>query len=232
MNIVVKILFWFHLGLFCLSKMIPIRYLYENFGEILFHKLLFSTGWKLWKYCYAYKYTLDFSTSVIRAVEGQRSLSESCFANKTKMFFRAKYKRREITGSWNTGHCDLNLFLGQRSYYTDSFSKSMTFIQILFKIQGKITGSWKIDHCDLHCFRTKAALHWLIIIKYNVHTSNSLQDIRQNHWTMKYRSQRHRFILRSNVMSYRLIINVGSHRLIIPKYDVHTCTSNGLQDIR
>ena len=53
------------------------------------------------------------------------------------------------------------------------------------------------------------------------HKSNSLQDIRQNHWTMKYRSQWHTFILRSNVVSYWLII---------PKYDVHT--SNSLQDTR
>ena len=37
----------------------------------------------------------------------------------------------------------------------------------------------KIDHCDLHCFRAK----------YNIQTSNSLQDIRQNHWPMKYMSQ-------------------------------------------
>ena len=29
----------------------------------------------------------------------------------------------------------------------------------------------------------------LIIPKYGVDISNSLQDIRQNHWTMKYRSQ-------------------------------------------
>ena len=28
--------------------------------------------------------------------------------------------------------------------------------------------------------------HWFIIPKYDVHTSNSLQDIRHNHWTVKY----------------------------------------------
>ena len=62
--------------------------------------------------------------SIIRAVAGQHSSPESGFANKTQMFFRAKNKRREITGPRNIGHCDLNLF-----------SKSMTFIhQILFKI--------------------------------------------------------------------------------------------------
>ena len=41
--------------------------------------------------------------------------------------------------------------------------------------------------------------------------SNSLGDIRQNHWTMKYMSHRPTFILKSNV---------GSHWLIIPQYDV------------
>ena len=46
-------------------------------------------------------------------------------------------------------------------------------------------------------------------------------DIRQNHWTMKYRSQWPTFILRSHVRSYWLIM---------PKYHVHT--SNSLQDIR
>ena len=63
--------------------------------------------------------------------------------------------------------------------------------------------------------------HRLIIPKYDVHTSNSLQDIRQNHLTMKYRSQEPTFILRPNV---------GPYWLIIPKYDVHT--TNSLQDIR
>ena len=70
----------------------------------------------------------------IRAVTGQRSWPELGFANKTKMFSRAKNKD-EIKGPLNMGHFDLNLFWGQRLYYTDSFSKSMTFIhQILFNI--------------------------------------------------------------------------------------------------
>ena len=54
-----------------------------------------------------------------------------------------------------------------------------------------------------------------------IYQNNSLQDIKQNHWTMKYGSQPSTFIWRSNV---------GSHGLIISKYDVHT--SYGLQDIR
>ena len=36
--------------------------------------------------------------------------------------------------------------------------------------------------------RSNVVSYWLIIPKYDVHTSNSLQDIRRNHWTVKYRS--------------------------------------------
>ena len=107
--------------------------------------------------------------------------------------------------------------------------------------------------------RSKFGSHCLIIWKYDTHASNSLGDIRQSHWTMKYRSHRPTFILRSNViipnnivhtsnslqdirqnhstMEYRsqwptLILrsNVGSYWFLLPKYDVHI--SNSLQDIR
>ena len=79
-----------------------------------------------------------------------------------------------------------------------------------------------MGHGDLRLFfRSNVGSHGLIIPKYDVHTLNGLQDIRQNHWIMKYGSRRPTFILRSNI---------GSQGLIIPKCDVHT--SNGLQDIR
>ena len=84
-------------------------------------------------------------------------------------------------------------------------------------LECKITGPWNIDQCPTNILRS----YWLIIPKYGVHISNSLQDIRQNNWTMKYRSQWPTFILRLNVVSYWLMI---------PKYDVHT--SNRLQHIR
>ena len=109
-------------------------------------------------------------------------------------------------------------------------------------------------------FEVKFGSDWLIIPNNNVHASNSLQDIRQNHWTMEYRSQWSIFILRSSFGSYWLIIpnnivhtsnslqdirqnhwtmeyrsqwptlNVRSYWFILPKYDVQT--SNSLQDIR
>ena len=36
--------------------------------------------------------------------------------------------------------------------------------------------------------RLNIGSYWFILPKYDVHTSNNLQDIRQNHWTVKYRS--------------------------------------------
>ena len=70
-------------------------------------------------------------------------------------------------------------------------------------------------------FRSNIGSYWLIIPKYDVRISNSLQDIRQNHWTLKYRSQWPTFILRSKVVSYWLIIL---------KNDVHA--ANSFWDVR
>ena len=50
-------------------------------------------------------------------------------------------------------------------------------------VQGKITVQW-----PTFIFRSNLGSHWFIIPKYDVHTSNSLQDTRQNHWTVKYKS--------------------------------------------
>ena len=70
-------------------------------------------------------------------------------------------------------------------------------------------------------FEVKVWSHCLIIWKYDTHPSNSLGNIRQNHWTTKYRSQWPSFILRSNV---------GQYWLITPNNDFHT--SNSLQVVR
>ena len=70
-------------------------------------------------------------------------------------------------------------------------------------------------------FEVKLRVIWLIFPNNDVHTLISLQDIRQNQLTMKYRSQWPTFILRSNV---------GSYWFIIQNNDVHT--SNSLQDTR
>ena len=61
--------------------------------------------------------------------------------------------------------------------------------------------------------RSNTGSYCLIIPKYGVHISNSLQDIRQNHWTMKYRSQWPTFILRPNVVSLCLSRTFRSNKL-------------------
>ena len=111
-----------------------------------------------------------------------------------------------------------------RSMFVSHWSilPTMIFIhQIILKILSKITRPWSIDHVDLYLFWGQSLGHTIIIIwKYDTSSSNNLENIRQNHWTMKYRSQCSTFILWSNARSYWSII---------PKYDVHT--SNSFQDI-
>ena len=91
--------------------------------------------------------------------------------------------------------------------------------QIVFKIWSKITGPWNVGHCDLHLLRSKIASHWFVNPKYDVLSSNSLEDTRPNHLTMKYRSLWPTFILDQG----------WSHWLIIQMYNIHP--SNSLQDI-
>ena len=95
----------------------------------------------------------------------------------------------------------------------------MFIYQIVFKVWGKNTEPWNIAQSPTFILRWSIKSYWLIIPRYYVYTSNSLQDIRQNHWTMKYRSQRPTFILKSSIKSYSLIS---------PRY---VYTSNNLQDI-
>ena len=72
--------------------------------------------------------------------------------------------------------------------------------QIILKILSKITRPYR--SCWLiFTLKSKFGSHCLIIWKYDNHASNSLGDIRQNHWTMKYRSHRPAFIFRANVRS-------------------------------
>ena len=64
----------------------------------------------------------------------------------------------------------------------------MFIYQIVFKLKGKITGPWNIGHSDIFILRSIVVSYGLIIPNYDVQTSNSLQNIRQSHWTVKYRS--------------------------------------------
>ena len=97
----------------------------------------------------------------------------------------------------------------------------MMFIhQIVLKILRQITRPWNKGCWPVFILRSKFGSPCLIIRKYDTHPSNNVWDLRQNHWTMKYRSQWHTFILRANFWPYWPII---------PKYDVHKL--NSLQDI-
>ena len=55
---------------------------------------------------------------------------------------------------------------------------------------------------DQEIFGGHMSGHTDSIPKYDVHSLNNFQDIRQNHWTLKYRSQCATNILRSNIGSY------------------------------
>ena len=85
-----------------------------------------------------------------------------------------------------------------RSIYVSHWSiiPTMMFIhRIILTILSKIT----IPRWLIFTLRSKFGSHCLIIWKYDTHASNSRGDIRQNHWTMKYRSYSPTFILRSKV---------------------------------
>ena len=121
--------------------------------------------------------------------------------------------------------CYLSASILNSSSHTDSLAQGIMCIHlIVFKV-------WGINHWTMKyrsqwptfILRSSTKSYWLIIPRYYVYTSNSLQNIhvRQNHWTMKYRSQRPTYILRSIIKSYWPIS---------PRY--HVYTPNNLQDIR
>ena len=85
----------------------------------------------------------------------------------------------KITTQWNIGHVDLYLLWGQSLGHTVSLSENMALIhQIILEIKDKVTGPWNIGHIDLHLFlRSNIRSFWTLIPKYDVHTSNSLQDV-------------------------------------------------------
>ena len=83
--------------------------------------------------------------------------------------------------------------------------------QISFKILSKVT--------DLYIFyKVNLCVTLIHYVKYDLHPSNSLQDIGQNHWTMKYRSQ-------TQFNEANLCVTL----IYYPKYNIPP--SNSLQDI-
>ena len=125
---------------------------------------------------------------------------------------------------WTIKYRSMTYIYLMRSIYVSygSIKTTITSIhQIILKMLSKITRPCIYRSCwPVFILRSKFESHCLIIWKYDTHSSNSLWDIRQNHWTMKYKSQWPTFILRSNV---------GSYWFIIPNKDAHS--SNNLQDI-
>ena len=129
----------------------------------------------------------------------------------------------KITRPCYIDYVDLYILWGQSLGHTVSLSENMTLMhQKVLEIKDKNHWIMKYrSHRPTFILRSNVGSYWPIIPKYDVHTSNSLQDIMQNHWTMKYRSQWPTFILRSNFMSYWLII-----------LNNDVLTSNSFQDIR
>ena len=110
---------------------------------------------------------------------------------------------------WTTKYRSLTYIYFMRSIFVSHWSiiQSMTFIhQIVFKMQSKITGSWNIGHRPLYIYLVNLCVTLIHYIKYDLHPSNSLQDIRQNHWTMKYMSLTHIRLMRPTFVSHWSII--------------------------
>ena len=82
----------------------------------------------------------------------------------------------------------------------------------------------KIQVTDLHILdKVNLCVTLIHYTKYDVHPSNNLEGIKQNHYTMKYMSL-------SCWLIFTMWSKFGSHCIIIWKYDTHA--SNNLGDIR
>ena len=86
-----------------------------------------------------------------------------------------------------------------------SISPNMMFIhQISFKI-SKNTDTKYVT--DLYIFyEINLCVTLIHYIKYDLHPSDSLQDLRQIHWTIKYRSLTHIGLIRPTFVSHWSII--------------------------
>ena len=84
--------------------------------------------------------------------------------------------------------------------------------QTVFTILSKITGPWNIGHIEVNlCVKL---IHYP---KYDLHPSNSFQDIRQNHWTMKCRSPTYIYFMWSIFVSHWSIISsmIFIHQIVL-----------------
>ena len=96
-------------------------------------------------------------------------------------FLMYKYTQNQ----WNIGHCGLVLVWGQTVVI-------FIYSKLSCSLEGTRQNYWIMKYMSKRytcIMRLKIGLYWLIIPSYHFHTSNHLQDIWQNHWTMKKRSQ-------------------------------------------
>ena len=131
----------------------------------------------------------------------------------TKLLHQIVFKiLSKITGLRNIGHWPTYIWWGQSLCHINAISQNMMFInQIILKIKNLYAKS--LDHelhvSDLHaCCEVSLCVILIEYLKYGFHVSNSLRDIRQNLWTMKYMSLRPTFILRSMVAPHWLSIKM------------------------
>ena len=82
------------------------------------------------------------------------------------------------------------ILCGQSLYHTDQLSKIYRYIK-------KITGPLNIGHWPMYFYEVNLCVTRIYYPKYDLRLSNSFQDIRQNHWTMKYRSLTYIYFMRS-----------------------------------
>ena len=91
----------------------------------------------------------------------------------------------KITGPWNIGHSDLKNKRSPTVWNWTSTQSMMLIYLVEPEIYGKITRPWNIGHSDLQIVR----VHWKSIQSMMPSFLIGSEIQKQNHSTMKYRSQ-------------------------------------------
>ena len=112
----------------------------------------------------------------------------------------------------------LNFIYFMRSSLVSHWSiiPSMIFIrQTVFKILSKILGLRNIAHWCIYIFRGQSLCH-IDRLSHDIPPLNNLEDIKQNHWTEKYRSLTYIYVKRSIFASHWCIITSMTllHRIV------------------
>ena len=128
---------------------------------------------------------------VKRRVPPTHNLKVRCSYIKWSSRYKAKSLDHEI---WVT---TTYIYFGVKRWVTRTHNPKVRYSYIKWSSRYKAKS---LDHeisvtTTYIYFRSNVGSYGLIIPKNDVHTSNGLQDMRQNHWTMKYGSRRPTFIL-------------------------------------